>query len=394
LPLKFLALSTQIIQIIQRTIIILLALFFFLLCVDLLSNGFKYLGKDVANSLIVATSNPFIGLFVGLLITAIIQSSSTTTSMIVAFVAAGLVEISNAVPMIIGANIGTTITSTLIAVGFINKHKEFRKAIAAGVIHDFFNIVIVLLLFPLEYFYGIISKSAVWLAHLVHGGEDPSGVTGTAKPFLSSAELVAGIMDVFPFPIVFILISFILLLISIKLLSKFIYEIVSGGSADGLKRYFFGRSTNSFLWGFLLTAGVLSSSVTTSLIVPFAATGKVKLNKALHFILGANIGTTITAIVAGLFRSEAALAIAFAHLVFNVIGVSIFLVFPWLKRWLRKLAESFARYTSRYKMVGFIYILLTFFLIPFSLIYLYDDKGTDQAQSTPTELLIDEPVDD
>jgi solute carrier family 34 (sodium-dependent phosphate cotransporter) len=136
----------------------------FLISVDMLSNSFKYLGKDIANSLIYATSNPFIGLFVGIIVTAIIQSSSTSTTMIVAFVASNVITLTDAVPMMIGANIGTTITSTLVSIGFISKRKEFRRAVSAGVIHDFFNIFMVLILFPLEYYYGFLSNVASQIA--------------------------------------------------------------------------------------------------------------------------------------------------------------------------------------------------------------------------------------
>ena len=111
----------------------------------------QHLSKDVTETILLATSNPFTGLFIGLLITALIQSSSTTTSLVVALVASGSISIESAVPLIMGANIGTTITSTIVSLGFINRKKEFRRAVAAGTYHDFFNILTALLLFPLQY---------------------------------------------------------------------------------------------------------------------------------------------------------------------------------------------------------------------------------------------------
>lgn len=368
----------------QRTAFIILALMFFLISVDMLSNSFKYLGKDIANSLIYATSNPFIGLFVGIIVTAIIQSSSTSTTMIVAFVASNVLTLTDAVPMMIGANIGTTITSTLVSIGFISKRKEFRRAVSAGVIHDFFNIFMVLILFPLEYYYGIISKTSISIASFIYSTANLVETDRLISPLISSGDMVAWILQYFNFPVVIVILAFLLLLLSIKVLSKFIYSIISGGSADTLKKYFFGSNLHSFFWGVLLTAGVLSSSVTTSLIVPFVATGKVKLKKAFHFILGANIGTTLTAIVAAIFRSEAALAIAFAHLLFNVIGVLLFLSVPILRKWILNLARLFARKTMRYRILGFVYILTTFFLIPFGLIYLSDNQSIEN-QLPPVE---------
>lgn len=364
----------------QRGAFILLVLVFFLLSVDLLSNSFRYLGKDIANSFIYATSNPFIALFVGLLITAIIQSSSTSTAMIVAFVASGSITVVDAVPMVMGANIGTTITSTLVSVGFISRKKEFRKAVSAGVIHDFYNIITVSVFFPLEYYYQLLSNAASRIAGLLHLSPEANSIANGYSPFLSTATIVKDILGVFNYPLVLLILSFILLLFSIKVLSKYIYKIISGGSAEAFKKYFFGSSIKSFLWGIFLTIGVLSSSVTTSLIVPFVATGKVKLSKAFHFILGANIGTTITAIIAAIFRSEAALTIAIAHLILNLAGAILFLSLPFLSKAIIEMAKVFSRHTMKRKIIGFAYLLITFFVIPYTLIY-FTNEGTEEKSN-------------
>ena len=89
--------------------------------------GFNHLGQDMAQTIDIATSNPFIGLFIGLIITAILQSSSTITSMAVAAVAAGSITLENAIPIVMGANIGTTLTSTIVSMSYVTKAKEFRR---------------------------------------------------------------------------------------------------------------------------------------------------------------------------------------------------------------------------------------------------------------------------
>ena len=78
----------------------------------------------------------------------------------------GRSRLQSAVPIIMGANIGTTITSTIVSLGFISKKKEFRRAVAAGTYHDFFNILTAAILFPLEYYYGFLSSISVWIADL------------------------------------------------------------------------------------------------------------------------------------------------------------------------------------------------------------------------------------
>jgi sodium-dependent phosphate cotransporter len=144
-------------------LMMLFAIFFFLFSIDLVSASVTMLGRETAQSILLATSNPFIGLFIGLLATALIQSSSTVTAMTVAVVASGYISLGNAIPIVMGANIGTTLTSTLVSLGFVTNRTQFRKAISAGAVHDFFNIIMVLLLFPLEYYYGFLSKMAVSL---------------------------------------------------------------------------------------------------------------------------------------------------------------------------------------------------------------------------------------
>jgi len=129
----------------------------FLFSLDLMVSSLQHLGKLATETILLATSNPFTGLFIGLLVAAMLQSSSATTSMIVALVASGSITLQSAVPIIMGANVGTTITSTIVSLGFINKKKEFRRAVAAGTYHDFFNILTVIVLFPLEYYYEFLS---------------------------------------------------------------------------------------------------------------------------------------------------------------------------------------------------------------------------------------------
>jgi sodium-dependent phosphate cotransporter len=119
-----------------------------------------------------------------------------------------------------------------------------------------------------------------------------------------------------------------------------------------------------------LTAAIRSSTITTSLVVPLVAKKVIRLSQAVPFILGANIGTTITAFIAAMSNSNIAISIAIAHFLFNFIGVVIFAVVPYVKTIPVNLAKGLGKLTIRYRLAGFVYILLTFFFIPFSLIYL------------------------
>lgn len=363
-------------KVIQQGLLVLFAVIVFLFGIDLMSLAFRSLGKEAAESILLATSNPFISLFIGLLITALIQSSSTSTSMIVAAVASGSISLDNAVPMIMGANIGTTITSTIVSLGYIQKPKEFRKAISAGTVHDFFNILLTAILFPLEYYYQFLSRISVeitsWFPDLSSQGSLPF-IKGSGSFIFG--QVIYKIAEWFPYPIVLIFVSFGILFLVIRFLSKLIYRNFIGDSQSQLRKFLFRSAGNSFLWGTGITAAVQSSSVTTTLIVPFVATGKITLKKAFPFIIGANLGTTITALIAALFKSDAAISIALVHLLFNLIGVGLFLPFSFIRALPVYLARNFGLMTMHYRITGFVYIILTFFLIPFALIYF--NKGDD-----------------
>ena len=360
----------------RNTIYILTALLIFLFALDLMISSLQYLGKTAAETIILATSNPFTGLFIGLLVTAIIQSSSATTSMAVALVASGSLTLQSAVPIIMGANIGTTITSTIISLGFITKKKEFRRAVAAGTYHDFFNILTVVILFPLEYYYGFLSGMAQYFATTFFN--EPIGPVKNDFSFLGGGFspiiklLINGINNGF----VIALVAIALLFGSILFFRKVLTDLLGFGSQEQFQRFFFRSPMKSFAWGVLTTAAIRSSTVTTSLVVPLVAKKVVKLRAAVPFILGANIGTTITAFIAATFNSNAAISIAIAHFLFNFIGVVIFFPIPFIKEIPINLANGLGRLTLKYRLSGFLYLLVAFFFIPFSLIYLNKNAVT------------------
>ena len=127
------------------------------------------MGADVAESIFTTTSDPIIALFIGVFATVLFQSSSTTTSLIVGMVSSGALSLAGAVPMIMGANIGTTVTNTIVSMGHLNRNNEFKRAFAASTVHDFFNILSVMILFPLEMAFHGIQRSAEWISSLMFG---------------------------------------------------------------------------------------------------------------------------------------------------------------------------------------------------------------------------------
>lgn len=349
--------------------LVVLSIMMFLFALDLMSDSFKHLGTNTVESIILAASNPFIGLFIGLLITALIQSSSTSTSMIVTAVASGSITFVDAVPMVMGANIGTTITSTIISIGYIANREEFKRAISAGVAHDFFNVLVVLLLFPLELQYGLLSSISENISSWIIPDDTSVKTAPLSMQLLDLSPVTRVYTGLIGNAIFNLIFSFVLLFAAIKIISRIISNRLIGASQEKLQDYIFKGTGKTFLWGTLVTIGVQSSSITTSVVVPFVAADKISLRRAMPFIIGANVGTTITAFIAVFFKSYSAVNIALAHLVFNLAGVLIFLPFPGLRNIPIIMAEHFAMLVSKYRFLVVIYILLLFFLLPFCLIY-------------------------
>lgn len=139
----------------RRWLWLLFLVYVMLTAVSVIGSGFKLATADHARSLFEFASNPVMGLIIGMVGTALIQSSSTVTSIIVAMVAGGL-PITIAVPMMMGANIGTSITNTIVSLGHVADKVEFQRAFNAATVHDFFNVFAVLIFLPLEIMFGLL----------------------------------------------------------------------------------------------------------------------------------------------------------------------------------------------------------------------------------------------
>jgi sodium-dependent phosphate cotransporter len=352
------------------------ALLLFLFAIDLMVSSLQHLGRSTVQTIIQATSNPFTGLFIGLLITAMIQSSSTTTALVVAMVASGSLTIQSAIPIIMGANVGTTITSTIVSLGFINKRKEFKRAVAGGTYHCFFNLLTVIVLFPLEYYYGFLSSLSGAVANYFFSPSTVIPTNGTLHFWSAFNPISNFLVNVIPYGFVLIVLSFALLFSSILVFRKIISDLMKAKSPQAFSRFFFKNQLKSFGWGLVTTAAIRSSTITTSVVVPIVAKKIVTLRQAAPFIMGANVGTTITAFIAAALNSNtaSAISIAIAHFLFNLIGVLLFFPIPVLQKLPIKLASALGQLTLRYRLAGFVFILLTFFFIPFSLIYINQDS--------------------
>jgi sodium-dependent phosphate cotransporter len=348
------------------------ALVYLLICaVSLIGGGFKMAAGGHAKELFAFASNPFAGLVIGTVATALIQSSSTVTSIIVGLVAGGL-PVSVAVPMVMGANIGTSITNTIVSLGHVKEKKEFARAFSAATVHDFFNLLSVVIFLPLEMYFGFLEKLGSMLAQLFYGGNEAS-ISGFNFVKAATSPVVNNIKNTLQSfgdqtgGIALIILGIVLIFISITLVGKLLKTLMVG-KARTIMHTAIGRSPISGIFsGTLVTVLVQSSSTTTSLMVPLAGSGAFSLKQIYPFTLGANIGTCVTAVLAATAvtgNSVAALQIAFIHLTYNFLAVALIYGVPFLRYTPVRCAEWLGDRASENKMVALVYILGVFFIIP------------------------------
>jgi sodium-dependent phosphate cotransporter len=344
------------------------ALFFFylfLLEIELLSLSLQGLGTSFAKALINTTSSPFTGLFIGLLTTAVIQASGVTTSITVGFVAAGTLTVRNAVPIIMGANVGTTITCALASLGHFSVDKEFSRAFSAAVVHDFFNILTVIVFFPLEILFHPIERTSLFLTDFLL---DREGVTFNSPLKLLVNPVAEKIMILFhQHYMILAITSLVLIVVALVFFVKVLKKVSSRGFETLIDRYLFGNALTAGLLGVALTAFIQSSSVTTSLVVTLVGTQITTIEKVFPYILGANIGTTITANLAALVTGNVnAITVALCHLIFNTFGITVW--YP-LRTVPISLAKGLGELSGKKKLLAFIYIITIFIIIPIIVIF-------------------------
>ena len=369
--------SSEILTLSQRTknvlnwLSVITLVYILIFAAGLIGTGFNTIAGEQTQKLFEFAKNPFAGLLVGTLCTALIQSSSTITSIIVGLVAGGL-PVAIAVPMIMGANIGTTITNTLVSLGHVKNREEFQRAFAAATIHDFFNLISVIIFLPLELATRFLEKSGLFLANFLVEIESINIdnfnlIQATTQPL---TILIKKIFYIFPHPfdgIAIILLGINLIFFSIFYLGKLLKVLMVDKAKNMLHTAIGKGAITSIFSGTLVTMLVQSSSTTTSLIVPLAGNGLLTLEEIYPFTLGANIGTCITALLAAtavVTNQVAALEIAMVHLLYNFLGTIVIYGIPVLRNTPIWSAKQLAKIASDRQYLAIVYIIATFFFIP------------------------------
>ncbi len=354
-----------------RSALVVALIYLFLVGVSSLEAGIKVMGADTQERLFSTVSNPIAGLFIGILGTVLVQSSSASTSVIVGLVATRALKLDDAVPMIMGANIGTTVTNTLVSLGHVRHSAEFKRAFSAATVHDFFNLIAVGLLLPLELATGMLSNFAESISEQLLGSagsewkspikqyvkepvswlKDAWGAVGVSGNILGTLMVASGLLIV---------------LAALAFITRNMRLLVADRVERSLNAVLGkGAGIVAMMLGVIITVSVQSSSITTSILIPLAAAGVVSLRNAYPVTLGANVGTTITALLAALATdAPEALTIALVHTTFNIVGILLLYPIPKIRDIPIRLAEGLAEVAVTRRSYAVTYVIAAFIVIP------------------------------
>jgi sodium-dependent phosphate cotransporter len=353
-------------------------LYGFLVAIGLMSSAFKILGEGHAGGLFEGVSSPFAALAVGILATVLVQSSSVTTSTIVALCGSGQLDIGTAVPMIMGANIGTTVTNTLVSIGSVRRSEEFRRAFACATVHDVFNYCAVAILLPLELSTHFMQRTAVVLTDFISTGDGVTykspikavvkAGTKSIQAGLEALSLEGGMLTTG-----LLVVALAMIFLCLNFITKNMRALLVSRIEAGLNSVLAKSGVLGMLIGLLITVSVQSSSITTSLLVPLCAAGILTLPNAYPITLGANIGTTVTALLASMAAdSSLGLTIALVHLLFNLSGTLLFYPIPAMRQIPIRGARRLAHLAVQNKLWLLVYVVVAFVLIPGLGIFLFN----------------------
>jgi sodium-dependent phosphate cotransporter len=329
------------------------------------------MGADTQERLFSNVTNPVAGLFVGILGTVLVQSSSASTSVIVGLVASGALGVDNAVPMIMGANIGTTVTNTLVSLGHIRQSDEFKRAFAAATVHDFFNVIAVSILLPIELGTGVLSSLAEKISDQLVGSagsdwESPikqwvKEPVGWIKDSLHGLGVSGNVLGT-----LMLITGLVIILLALTFITKNMRRLVADRIERSLNSVLrSGGGMVAMLLGLIITISVQSSSITTSILIPLAAAGVVTLANIYPVTLGANVGTTITALLAALAASRPeALTVGIVHALFNIGGILILYPLPAIRVIPIRAAERLAELAVTRRSTAVFYVMVAFIVIP------------------------------
>ena len=352
-------------------------LYLFVSAINVMGGALKALGHSTAwlTDLLAAGGHPIVALMGGVFVTAIVQSSSFTTSLIIMLVGVGNMDVETAVYAVMGANIGTSITNNLVSIGTMRIKRQFRLGYTAALMHGNVNLLTVIVLLPLEWIsgamsstgHGLLTRFSIAMANWM-------GLSPVANPTSPVKWLTRPVVDGFNWfgdlvtPsdeskwILVAVLGLVLLFLSLVFMVTNLKGALLRRVESLFSSFLFRTDFMSSVVGIVSTIFVQSSSVTTSLMVPLASAGAVTIRRAFPFMLGCNLGTTVTGVIAASANPAAdAVSVAVCHVTFNVLAA---LVWYPLRAVPIGLAAWYARLAARSKRYYFLFLGVVYFAVP------------------------------
>jgi len=342
-------------------------LYLFVFAIEIIKKASVLLAPDVKDYLLEGLE-PVKAVCVGWFTTAIAQSSGAVSSVTAAFAGNGLIDLSTAVYIMIGASLGTTITALVISLVVVSvKKRDFRHGFEIGLSYSIYSALLVVIVVFLEYFFGLFSRVSLFFAEIFQDKISLLNVPDFIG--LITGPLVDGLFRFEDFWFL-LLFGFVILIFTLRFISKAIIGVLGG--EDRARRFinrYFDSKYKAYFMGVFITAIVFSSSITIGLLVPLAVSRLISLKKAIPFILGADLGTfTDLFLVALIIDQTNALAAAFAYALFAVVGALVFLPNVEFLHRVTKYVSKRLIHISRKKAL---LILLLFILIPLGVVLFF-----------------------
>jgi len=430
-PWKDLPLSDKIkhvLTVVTKLVTVVGLLYLFVCSLNFLSNSFRLIAGRATGSVFQNEymRNPIVGLMIGILVTVLVQSSSTSTSIIVSMVNSGILQVHAAIPMIMGSNIGTSVTNTIVSLTQVGDRNVFRRAFAGATVHDMFNWLSVIVFLTIEVATGALERMTSMMVERtdwsqVTGGKvkllkvitEPltkkiiqldSGVLkqwSLGNPQYENASLVkqfckyddvvnaskVGIAGSCKFlfadtaltdtqvGIILLVASLLTLCVALIMIVKILSSIMKGSIAS-IIRITINADIPYVPWltgyvaiviGACMTVVVQSSSIFTSTLTPLIGLGLISVERSYPLTLGSNIGTTTTALLASIAGDGAgiqnSIQIALVHFFFNIAGILLFYPIPFM-RFPIGLCKKLGDITAEYRWFAVLYLIVMFFVMP------------------------------
>lgn len=340
-------------------------------------------GTLVQSILDASLATPFTALFCGIVITSLVQSSSASIALVVATVASGVITVGDSVYILMGANIGTTITNTIVGLAHSHRREEFDRLVPAILVDDVFKIINVTVFFILEVATGFLHGASIKIVDYISEQTLMGGILDrfpdlidliTAAPATSVITAITSLEVSVGLQALIVGVAFFLLLIaSLTLMAEVLEHLLHDRSRELIDRVFAGKPA-SFGIGLLICWLLQSSSVTVSLILPLVSHSALSLPSVYYYSIGAAVATTFdpTQLLSYMKFGPVGLTAGLVHILMNLIGAAIFVFVPGINRVpliaTRRIAELICR--GRHGPAVLItYVAALFFGIPLLAIF-------------------------